>query len=144
MKRISLFATLAVTAAVAMGAFASVSMAAPAGGGGTHAAAQRLLVAGRTPYTFNENVSEWYGNVTCKGVHIVNKHFPEGKDVETCTAVSGKLLHMVAGAGQKVFENDNGGTVSEWLSDYNRTSQTGNYSYTVNKKVTKFKIIAIY
>ena len=53
MKRISLFATLAVTAAVAMGSFASVSMAAPAGGGGAHGAAVRSsLVLSRTNYTF--------------------------------------------------------------------------------------------
>ena len=144
MKRISLFATLAVTAAVAMGAFASVSMAAPAGGGGARAAARLSARGTRTPYEFNENVSEYYGNVTCKGVHIVNKQFPEGKDVETCTAVSGKLQHMVAGAGQKEFESTSGGHVSEWLSDYNHTSQTSNYTYTVTPKVTRFHLVAIY
>ena len=143
MKRISLFATLAVTAAITMGAFASVSTAAPAGGRGASAAA-RLAAGSRTPYVFNENVSEYYGNVTCKGIHIVNKKYPEGKDIETCKAVSGKLLHMVAGAGQKEFESASGGHVSEWLSDYNRESKTTNYSYSVNKKLTRFRIIAIY
>ena len=113
--------------------------------GGAHGAAVRSsLVLSRTNYTFAENVSEYYGEVTCHGIHIVSSKYPAGKDIETCEAVSGKLLHMVAGKGQKEFENASGGHVSEWLSDYNRSSQTSDYSYSVNKKLTKFKIVAIY
>ncbi len=51
---------------------------------------------------------------------------------------------MKAGKGQKAFETSEGGFVEEWESDSGSGLRTTNYSYKVNNKLTKFKLVAIY
>ena len=140
MKRIALVAAVTVAA---MAASSSAALAAPATSGGHGTAALSSIVRTVTPYTFSENVAEYYGEVTCTGRRIVSAKYPNGKDVETCAAVSGKLAHMVPGKGQTQFENTGGGFVGTWASDYDG-KQTNNYTYSVNAKLTKFHIVAIY
>jgi hypothetical protein len=138
MRRISLLA--AVTAAV-IASSASVAVAAPAG---AHRAATSMAAPTRTPFTAEYNASGYYGAVKCTGTHVVSKKFPGGKDVETCETTEGQLKRMVAGKGQKEFETEGGGHVAEWESDSGSAQKTTNFTYNVNKALTKFKLVAIY
>jgi hypothetical protein len=97
-----------------------------------------------TSWSAEYDASTYYGAVKCTGRTVVNKKYPFGKDIETCESTEGTLKNVVAGSGQKTFENSEGGTVSEWESDSGDGKKTTNYSYKVNKKLTKFKLIAIY
>ena len=99
----------------------------------------------KTPFSVTYNAAEYYGEVKCTGKHVVSKKYPEGADVEKCEAVSGTLLHMKVGKGQKLFENSGGGTVGEWESDDPGDGQrTTNFSYNVPKSLKSFKLVAIY
>lgn len=147
MKRIALFAVLAVVAA--MGLFASASVAAPVAAGGSHAS----IRAGMTPatkyyFTVIYDASEYYGPVVCSGVRLVNTKYPNGRDTETCESLSatGLLAHMTAGAGQTDFENTGGGFVGEWESDCPATPglKTATFTYKVAANLKKFKIVATY
>ncbi|MCW3032053.1 MAG: hypothetical protein QOK19_1276 [Solirubrobacteraceae bacterium] len=138
MKRISLFA--AITAAV-IASSASVAVATPPG---ASRAATRMAAPTKTPFTIEYNASGYYGAVKCTGTHVVSKKFPGGKDVETCETTEGQLKRMVAGKGQKEFETEGGGHVAEWESDSGSAQRTTNFTYNVNKGLTKFKLIAIY
>ncbi len=131
---------VAAVAAISMLAAAPVSSAA-VGHPDVHRGTQvkKQSVAFTTTY----NASEYYGGVTCTGVHIVSAKFPGGKDAETCTTTEGKLSHMKAGAGQQAFENLSGGFTVGWDSDYNGV-YTSNYTFKVNRKLTKFKLVAVY
>ncbi len=80
----------------------------------------------------------------CTGKTIVNKKFPFGKDVEKCETTEGTLKRMKAGKEQKAFENSGGGSVTEWESDSGSGKKTTDFSFSVNKKLTKFKLVAIY
>jgi hypothetical protein len=133
MKRIVLLAVMA-----AFAVYASAASASP-GATGAH-----RLSATKTEWTAEYNASAYYGEVKCKGKTIVSKKYPGGKEVEKCEAVSGTLAHMKAGKEQHAFENTEGGFVGEWESDSGSGLRTTNYTYSVNNKVTKFKIIAIY
>jgi hypothetical protein len=138
MRRLSKFAALAAATVFVVGAFASTALASPGARHATRAAATSEW----GPITYNAEA--YYGEVKCTGKTVTSKKYPGGKDVEKCEAVSGTLAHMVAGKSQKAFENTEGGFVSEWESDSGSGKKTTEYSYNVNKKLTKFKIIAIY
>lgn len=94
-------------------------------------------------FTASYDAGEYYGGVTCSGVHTVSAKFLGGKDVETCTTTQGTLAHMKAGDEQTVFENTGGGSTGGWDSDYNG-AYTSNFTFSVNRKLTKFTIVAIY
>jgi len=101
-------------------------------------------------YTFNGlNTGEFYGPVACKGVFIVNKKFPQGKEIERCesTSPSGTL------EGLKGGEEGSGATggfpysgFAGWESDDSAHAglKTTNFTYKVNKTDTRFKLTAIY
>jgi hypothetical protein len=137
MKRISLFA--AVTAA-ALCSTASVAVASP---NGAHGSA-RISAVTKTSFEVEYNAEAYYGAVKCTGTDKVSKKFPGGKEVEICITTEGQLKRVVAGKGQKEFENSEGGKVAEWESDSGDGKKTTNYTYNVNGKLTKLKIIAIY
>ncbi len=134
MKRIAMLAAM-----IAAGAFASVASADP----GTDAAAHRQAVT-RTEWTAEYDAPGYYGDVRCTGKTIVNKKYPGGRDVESCEAVSGTLENVEAGKEQHAFKTSEGGTVGEWESDSGDGKRTTDYSYSVNKKLTKFRLVAIY
>ncbi len=134
MKRIALVAV-----AVMVGVFTSAASASPGASGDAHRAA-----ATRTNWTVEYNASSYYGAVKCTGRTVVNRKYPFGKDSETCETTEGMLQHMKEGAGQKSFENSEGGSVGEWESDSGDGKKTTNFSYKVNKKLTKFKLVAIF
>jgi len=98
----------------------------------------------KTSWTAEYDASSYYGPVKCTGTTTVNKKYPGGKETEVCESVGGPLVHMKAGKGQHAFENTEGGTVNEWESDSGDGKKTTEYSYSVNKKLTKFKLVAIY
>ena len=76
---------------------------------------------------------------------MVNKKYPGGRESETCVSTEvGGLKRMKVGKGQKAFENEEGGFVNEWESDSGDGLKTTNYEYKVNKKLTTFKLVAIY
>jgi hypothetical protein len=137
MKRISLLA--AITAA-ALCSTASVAVASPNGAHG----ATRISAGTKTTFEVEYDASEYYGAVKCTGTDKVSKKFPGGKEVEICLTTEGQLKHVVAGKGQKEFENGEGGKVAEWESDSGSGKRTTNYTYNVNSKLTRLKIIAIY
>lgn len=138
MKRISLFA---VAMAAALGTFASTAAAAPSG---ARRAATVTSMITKTPFTAEYNAAAYYGAVKCTGNYVVSKKFPGGKDVETCETTEGQLKRVIAGKAQKEFEAEGGGHVAEWESDSGSGLKTTNYSYSVNKGLTKLKIVAIY
>jgi hypothetical protein len=131
MRRISLVSMLAVAAIAAMGTLTSVASAAKT----------------VTPFEFSGNVSEFYGEVSCTGKRVVSSKYPTGRDREVCTSTApeGKFSPetMVAGKGQTEFKKVGGGGVTGWNSDYDGKLATS-YSYTVNKKLTKFTLVAVY
>lgn len=135
MKRITLLVV-----AIVFGAFASVASAHPAA---TSGAAHRDVTT-TTTWTKEYDASEYYGSVKCSGKTTVSKKYPGGKESEVCESVGGPFVHMKAGKEQKAFENTSGGFVNEWESDSGSGLKTTNYVYSVNKKLTKFKIVAIY
>lgn len=145
MRRITLTAALGVAAMAWMGALAPASMAVPRQGDGATPAARALLASPpeRTSFEASYDASEYYGSVKCKGVHVVSKKYPEGKDTETCEAVEGRLVHMKAGKDQTEFENTGGGMVTGWDSDFNGV-ETHEFSYSVTGNLKKFVIVAIY
>jgi hypothetical protein len=144
MKRISLPAALMV---LALGVFAPSALAVPAATSGSvkpSIDAKALVTTESTTIETTYDASEYYGEVTCIVKHVVNKRYPEGRDVETCEATNGgKLVHMVAGKGQTEFENTSGGFTTGWDSDFNG-KETHDFTYTVSKNLKKFKIIAVY
>ena len=137
MRRIS-------TAAACAAAALTMLVGAGAASANPGASAVKAAATMKTEWTAEYNAEAYYGAVKCSGKTIVNKKYPGGKEVETCEAVSGTLSHMKAGKEQKAFENSEGGSVSEWESDSGSGLRTTNYSYKVNKSLTKFKLIAIY
>ncbi|HUA10527.1 MAG TPA: hypothetical protein VMA83_00815 [Solirubrobacteraceae bacterium] len=96
-----------------------------------------------THFTATYDVPEYYGGVSCTGVHVVSAAFPGGKDIETCTSTEGKLSHMTTGTGQTTFANSSGGFTSGWDSDYDGV-YTSDYTFSVNRKLTRFRLIAIF
>ncbi len=96
-----------------------------------------------TTWTASYDFSAGYGSVSCTGQTVVNKKYPYGKDVETCESTS-KFAHMKAGREQKEFALEGGGSYSEWESDSGSGKKTTNYTYSVNKQLTRFKLVAIY
>jgi hypothetical protein len=139
MSRLSRMAAPIAVAIVALVASASAA-AAP----GAHRNATPAGSATKTSWTARYDASGYYGEVKCTGKTVVNKKYPGGKDIETCEAVTGTLEHMHAGKGQTTFETSEGGTVGEWESDSGDGKRTTDFTYSVNSKLTKFKIIAIY
>ena len=133
MKRIALVVVLV------LGVFASAANADP--GANTKA---RTLASTKTEWSTEYDASSYYGAVRCNGKTIVSRKFPGGKDVETCEAVSGPLTNMVAGKDQTSFKESGGGSVGEWESDSGDGKRTTDFHYSVNKKLTKFKLVAIY
>ena len=79
----------------------------------------------------------------CHGKTVVNKKYPKGKEVEFCETTETAFKNMVAGKKQHEFKPETGG-VNEWESDSGDGSRTTNYMYSVNKHLTKFKLVAIY
>jgi hypothetical protein len=134
MKRLVILA-----AVIAVGIVAPAASADPGAGSAAH-----RLAGTKTAWTATYNASSYYGEVKCTGKTTVNKKYPGGREVETCETTEGALKHMKAGKGQKAFENSEGGSVAEWESDSGSGKRTTEYSYTVNKKLTKFKLIAVY
>ena len=134
MKRIALLAMV-----VCLGAFASAASAAPGGAAAAHRASATV-----TEWTFEGNVSAFYGGVKCHGKTVVSKKYPKGKETEICETTEGTLKNMTEGKGQKTFHGEGGIEYNEWESDSGDESRTTNYSYSVNKKLTKFKLVAIY
>lgn len=141
MKRVSLFATTAVAAIVALGAFASMSMAAP----GLHSSIRAATT--KTTINVTENPTEFYGEVSCVVKRTVSKKFPGGRDNEKCTAVNGVLANMVAGKGQKEFKGINGNdepfTVAGWDSDFDG-KLASSFEYNVASNLKKFTLVAVY
>ena len=133
MKRIALLAVTAV-----LGVSASAASATP---GATSAAHRAAGVT--TTWTAEYNASTFYGAVKCSGKTTVNKKYPNGRDVETCETTEGKFKNMKAGKGQKAFVGTET-TYEEWESDSGSGKRTTNYTYSVNAKLTKFKLVAIY
>ena len=133
MKRIAMVAV-----AVVLGAFASTASAS------TGAVSHAHRAGTQTGWSAEYNATEYYGAVKCTGKTIVNKKFPFGKDVEKCETTEGTLMRMKAGKEQKAFENSGGGSVTEWESDSGSGKKTTDFSFSVNKKLTKFKLVAIY
>jgi len=133
MKRIALIAV-----AVMVGAFASTASASP----GASSNAQRAA-ATKTTWTATYNASTFYGAVKCTGRTTVSNKYPFGKEVETCETTEGQLKNMKAGKGQKAFVGTET-TYEEWESDSGSGKRTTNYSYQVNKKLTKFKLFAMF
>jgi len=92
---------------------------------------------------------QFYGTVECHGVFIVNKNNPGGKEIEHCESKSpsGTLEGLKAGEegsgatggfpypGYPLWESDDPAHVG---------LVTGDFTYKVNKKDTKFKLVAIY
>jgi hypothetical protein len=134
MKRIALVAV-----AVMVGVFTSAAAASVGASSGAHPA-----TTVHTSYTAEYNASAYYGGVKCTGTTITSKKHPFGRDVEICETTEGTLKNVVAGKHQTVFKNGEGGTVGEWESDSGDGKRTTNYFYSVNKKLTKFKLVAIY
>jgi hypothetical protein len=130
MKRIALVAV-----AVLVGVFTSAAAASSGANPATTV---------HTSYTAEYNASAYYGAVKCTGTTITSKAHPFGRDVENCETTEGTLKNVVAGKHQTVFKNGEGGTVGEWESDSGDGKKTTNYFYSVNKKLTKFKLVAIY
>ena len=110
---------------------------------GAGSAAARLG-ATVTTWSATYNAEAYYGAVKCAGKTKVSKKYPGGREVEICETTEGKLKHMKSGKEQKAFENNEGGSVAEWESDSGSGKRTTTYSYSVNKPLTKFKLIAIY
>jgi hypothetical protein len=141
MKRISLLVTPALAAIVAMGAFASVSVAAP----GSHASIRAATT--RTTVTVNEDPAEFYGPVTCTVTRKVSKKFPGGEDKEKCVSAT-TLTNMVPGPNQTVFNGFNGNdepiAFTEWNSDFDGKKDTSDYTYSVANNLKSFKITAVY
>ena len=79
MKRIGLFATLAVVAIVAMGAFASISAATPTSGASS-AASRAVTKIPTTKYSFTVvyDAPEYYGEVVCGGTTPSARSSPKG------------------------------------------------------------------
>lgn len=153
MKRIALFATLAIAAIAGMGAFASISSAVPVSTGGGGAAAVRAaekIPTTKYAFTVFYEAAEYYGPVVCGGEHIVSTKYPAGRDVESCDAEpvrnNAKLVHMIPGPGQTEFENATGGFVGEWESDCPCAPglRTTDFTYKVAPNLRSFKIVAIY
>ena len=134
MKRIALVAV-----AVVVGVFTSAAVASTGASTDVHRAATT-----KTEWTAEYNATGYYGGVKCTGKTTVSKKYPFGIDKETCETTEGTLQNVEAGKGQKTFKNSEGGGVNEWLSDSGDGKQTTNYTYSVNKKLTKFKLVAIY
>ncbi len=134
MKRIALIAV-----AVMVGVFTSSAVASTGASTDVHRAA-----TSKTEWTAVYNASGYYGAVKCTGKTVVNKKYPFGKDIETCETTEGTLKHVTAGKEQKTFENSEGGTVGEWESDSGDGKKSTTYSYSVNNKLTKFRLVAIY
>ncbi len=109
----------------------------------TSAAAAPAMTV-HTPYTAEYNASAYYGGVKCTGTTTTSKKHPFGRDVEICETTEGALKNVVAGKHQTQFKNGEGGTVGEWESDSGDGKKTTNYFYSVNKQLTKFKLVAIY
>lgn len=97
-----------------------------------------------TTWTAEYDAAGYYGAVHCTGRTIVNKKYTGGKDVEVCFADSGHLENMKPGADQTAFETSGGGFVTEWESDSGSGLRTTDFSYSVNKAVTRFKLVAFY
>jgi len=134
MKRIALVAVV-----VAVGVFTATASASTGAVSDAHRSA-----SSKTFWTAEYTAGEYYGAVKCSGKTVINKKYPFGKETEKCETAEGTLKHMKAGTGQVAFENTGGGFVSEWESDTGNAKRTTNYTYKVNKKLTKFTIIAIY
>ncbi len=104
----------------------------------------------REHFTFTGlSAGEFYGPVTCQGVFIVDKANPGGKEIERCesNSPSGKLEGLTGG---EVGSGATGGFpypgFAGWESDDSAHAglKTTDFSYKVNKKDTKFKLVAIY
>lgn len=137
MKRISMAAACAV-AALTLLAGTGAASANPG------ASAQHAKAVTKSEWNAEYDAAAYYGPVKCHGKITTNKKYPGGREVETCEAVGGTLTHMKAGKAQKAFENSEAGFVEEWESDSGSGLRTTNYSYKVNNKLTKFKLVAIY
>jgi hypothetical protein len=131
---------MTVAVAVAVCAVFAASASARVGGSAARHGSSRTV----TEWTSTYDASSYYGAVTCTGKTIVDAKYPEGRDVETCETTEGKFSNMEAGRGQTSFKSASGGTVGEWESDSGDGKRTTDFSYSVNKKETKFKIVAIY
>jgi hypothetical protein len=134
MKRIAFPAIVAV-----VGVFASAAVASP--GAARHGVRPAVVTS---EWTSTYDASSYYGGVTCTGKTVVSKKYPGGRDIETCETTEGTLKNMVAGKGQHEFKVEGGGGVNEWESDSGDGLKTTDYSYKVNKKLTKFKLVAVY
>jgi hypothetical protein len=135
MKR---FVFAAAALAVSAGLFTSVASAS------VGAKSSSKVARTVTEWTATYDASQYYGGVTCTGKTIVSAKYPEGKEVETCESTELHLTDMQAGKGQTSFKNTSGGSVGEWESDSGSGKKTTDFSYSVNKQLTKFKIVAIY
>lgn len=133
MKRIALLAA-------AMAACLTASIASAHVGAGP---ATRKLTATTNEWKTSYDASSYYGSVQCTGKTIVSKKYPGGRDVETCETTEGTLKRMKAGKEQHAFQSE-GGEVGEWESDSGDGLRTTDYSYSVNKKLTKFRLVAVY
>jgi hypothetical protein len=141
MKRISLFATLVVAAIVAIGAFASMSIAAP----GSGAKAASIRAGSKTTITVTVDPEEYYGEATCTVTRTVSKKFPGGRDKEKCVSAT-TFTNMVAGPGQTKFKGVNAEgpfEVGGWNSDFDGKGASS-FSYSVAKNLKSFKLTAVY
>ncbi len=130
-------------AASAVGVLAPVASARPAAD--VAARTSKPAIAHQTTtWTAEYDASEYYGAVKCTGRTVVSNTYPGGKDVELCETTEGTLQHMKAGREQHSFETSGGGSVGEWESDSGDGKRSTDFSYTVNRKLTKFRLIAIY
>ena len=103
----------------------------------------------RSTWEANYNAAEYYGEVHCTGVTIVNGTYPFGQDKEKCFPTSGHFTqNMKAGQAQKCFEATGGGQNCSWASDAPEGptfgKQTTNFLYNVPKNLSKFALVATY
>ena len=133
-----------IAAPIAVAVAALVASTGASAAPGAHHDATRAGATTKTSWTAQYDAPGYYGEVKCAGKTVVSKKYPGGKDIETCESVTGTLEHMHAGKGQTTFETSEGGSVGEWESDSGDGKRTTDFTYSVNSKLTKFKIIAIY
>ena len=92
---------------------------------------------------------QFYGTVACHGVYIVNKYNPGGKEIERCESKSpsGKLEGLTGAkkeAAQPAASPTRGIRCGNPTTRRTREHETGDFTYKVNAKDTKFKLVAIY
>ena len=133
-----------VVAAAALAVSASLFTSAASANVGAQSSSSSKTATTVTEWTATYDANQYYGAVKCTGKTIVSAKYPEGKEVEACESTELHLINMQAGKGQTSFKNTSGGSVGEWESDSGSGKKTTDFSYTVNKQLTKFKIIAIY